>query len=70
MMTSNKEMMERVKLEQCPICGWVDVQGDEIDVDHSVGMASQECYCEKCDSAWVETYTLAAVRVLKNGENA
>ena len=60
-----KEMMDLIYHESCPLCGWGDVCGDDIDVDHAAMQATQECYCDKCDGAWVEMYNLVAVRVLK-----
>ena len=47
----------------CPVCGKDNIEGSSVEIDS--GIASQEIFCNDCESSWTDQYTLTGYADLK-----
>lgn len=52
----------------CPVCGGVDVTGDECEIDGDVGQAWQRVACDDCGSSWIDVYAFSCRENVRRGD--
>ena len=52
------------RVNRCPACGFDQIEGKSVDIDGRT--ATQECSCLRCNTKWLDTYTLRETTILWN----
>ena len=55
---SQKEYVENSGV--CPRCGSDNISADGVEID--LGIAKQDCWCDKCYMSWTDEYELVGIR--------